>query len=81
MKIAQSIMSMLYLDEVMIRFRLSKDWIRFGLSSPVLENQELLENVAIRNTHPSRKGDFDIVQRDLQTNLIDENYCYERRMV
>ena len=64
MKIAQSIMSMLYLDEVMINFGLSGGLDSRIILAAVLQKQELLENVAIKtNTHPSRKGDFDIVEK------------------
>ena len=64
MKIAQSIMSMLYLDEVMINFGLSGGLDSRIILAAVLQKKELLENVAIKtNSHPSRKGDFDIVEK------------------
>ena len=64
MRIAQSTMSMLYLDDVMISFGLSGGLDSRIILAAVLQKHELLGKIAIKtNAHPSRKGDFDIVEK------------------
>ena len=63
-KMAQSTMSLLHLDDVMIKFGLSGGLDSRIILAAVLQKPELLENIAITtNTHPSRKGDFEVVER------------------
>ena len=63
-RIAQSTMSMLHLDDVMINFSLSGGLDSRIILAAVLQKHQLLENIAIKtNVHPSRKGDFDIVEK------------------
>ena len=63
-KMAQSTMSLLHLDDVMIKFGLSGGLDSRIILAAVLQKPELLKNIAITtNTHPSRKGDFEVVER------------------
>ena len=63
-KMAQSTISLLNLDDVMIKFGLSGGLDSRIILAAVLQKPELLENIAITtNTHPSRKGDFEVVER------------------
>lgn len=63
-KMAQSTMSMLYLDDVMINFGLSGGLDSRIILAAVLQKPELFEKIAVKtNPHPSRKGDFDIVEK------------------
>ena len=63
-KMAQSIMSMLHLDDVMINFGLSGGLDSRIILAAVLQKPELFEKIVIKtNTHPSRKGDYDIVEK------------------
>ena len=63
-KMAQSTMSLLHLDDVMIKFGLSGGLDSRIILAAVLQKPELLENIAITtNTHQSRKGDFEVVER------------------
>ena len=63
-KMAQSTMSMLYLDDVMIKFGLSGGLDSRIILAAVLQKPELFEKIAVKtNPHPSRKGDFDIVEK------------------
>ena len=63
-KMAQSTMSLLHLDDVMIKFGLSGGLDSRIILAAVLQKPELLENIAITtNTHPSRKGDFKVVEK------------------
>ena len=62
-KMAQSTMSLLHLDDVMIKFGLSGGLDSRIILAAVLQKPELLGNIAITtNTHPSRKGDFEVVE-------------------
>ena len=66
-KMAQSTMSLLHLDDVMIKFGLSGGLDSRIILAAVLQKPELLENIAITtNTHQSRKGDFEVVERLLR---------------
>ena len=57
-------MSMLYLDDVMINFGLSGGLDSRIILAAVLQKPELFEKIAVKtNPHPSRKGDFDIVEK------------------
>ena len=63
-KMAQSTMSLLHLDDVMIKFGLSGGLDSRIILAAVLQKPELLENIAITtNTHHSRNGDFEVVER------------------
>ena len=63
-KMAQSTMSMLHLENVMIKFGLSGGLDSRVILAAVLQKPELFRKIAIKtNTHPSRKGDFDIVEK------------------
>jgi hypothetical protein len=61
---ARSTMSLLHLDDVLIKFGLSGGLDSRIILAAVLQKPELLENLAITtNEHSSRKGDFDIVEK------------------
>ena len=63
-KMAQSTMSMLHLEDVMIKFGLSGGLDSRVILAAVLQKPELFQKIAVKtNTHPSRKGDFDIVEK------------------
>ena len=63
-KMAQSTMSLLYLEGVLIKFGLSGGLDSRIILAAVLHRPELLQNLSITtNTHPSRKNDFDIVKK------------------
>ena len=63
-KMAQSTMSMLHLDDVMINFGLSGGLDSRIILAAILQKPELFEKIVVKtNTHPSRKGDFDIVEK------------------
>jgi hypothetical protein len=62
-KMAQSTMSLLHLDDVIIKFGLSGGLDSRIILAAVLQKPELLEKITITtNTHPSRKGDFEVVE-------------------
>ena len=62
-KMSQSTISFLHLDDVMIKFGLSGGLDSRIILAAILQNPELLERVAIAtNSHPSRKGDYEVVE-------------------
>jgi hypothetical protein len=63
-KMAHSTMSLLHLDDVLIKFGLSGGLDSRIILAAILQKPELLGNIAITtNEHPSRKGDFDVVEK------------------
>ena len=63
-KMSQSTISFLHLDDVMIKFGLSGGLDSRIILAAMLQNPELLERVAITtNPHPSRKGDYVVVEK------------------
>jgi len=63
-KLAQSTVSLLHLDDVLIKFGLSGGLDSRVILAAILQSPELLEKIAINtNTHQSRKGDFDVVEK------------------
>ena len=63
-RMAQSTLSLLEIDDVMIKFGLSGGLDSRVILAAVLQKPELLENISIStNAHPSRKGDYDVVEK------------------
>ena len=63
-RMAQSTMSLLDIDDVMIKFGLSGGLDSRVILAAILQKPELLENISIStNVHPSRKGDFEVVDK------------------
>ena len=62
--LAQSTISILHIEEVLIKFGLSGGLDSRVILAAVLQKPELIEKITITtNTHPSRKRDFDIVKK------------------
>ena len=77
-KMAQSTMSMLHLDDVMINFGLSGGLDSRIILAAILQKPELFEKIVVKtNPHPSRKGDFDIVE-NWQMNLISNSMIMKK---
>ncbi len=63
-KMAQSTMSLLHIEDVLIKFGLSGGLDSRVILAAILQHREKLSKIAIRtNTHPSRKKDYDIVNK------------------
>ena len=63
-KLAQSTMSLLHLDDVLIKFGLSGGLDSRVILAAILQSPDFCEKIAITtNTHQSRKGDFDVVEK------------------
>ncbi len=63
-KMAQSTMSLLHIDDVLIKFGLSGGLDSRVILAALLQRREKLSKIAIRtNPHPSRKSDYDIVNK------------------
>ncbi len=63
-KMAQSTMSLLHVDDVLINFGLSGGLDSRVILASLLQHREKLSKIAIRtNSHPSRKKDYDIVNK------------------
>ena len=63
-RMAQSTLSLLDIDDVMIKFGLSGGLDSRVILASVLQKPELLEHISIStNTHPSRKDDFEVVDK------------------
>ena len=63
-RMAQSTLSLLEIDDVMIKFGLSGGLDSRVILAAVLQKPDLLDKISIStNTHPSRKGDFEVVEK------------------
>ena len=63
-RMAQSTLSLLDIDDVMIKFGLSGGLDSRVILAAVLQKPELLDKISIStNAHPSRKGDYDVVEK------------------
>ena len=63
-KMAQSTMSLLHVDNILIKFGLSGGLDSRVILAALLQNEEQFNKIAIRtNSHPSRKADYDIVKK------------------
>ncbi len=63
-KMAQSTMSLLHIDDVLIKFGLSGGLDSRVILAGILQHREKLSKIAIRtNPHPSRKNDYEIVNK------------------